>query len=244
MTESEIAELIRSNMAEEFYSKPGAVLYSPASSLRPGKIFIMGLNPGGNPVHIPNPMIDVNAPDQSVYTHDCWQPDCEGPKHCSHVDANGKVQEKYLVKHQRNMIALADTLGIMPSEIFSANAIFARSTSKDELRAQTGLGMWEWWEICWSVHQHFLAIVRPKIIVTLGYGENSSAFGLLRSKAGSPAKSFLIENGPRSGPNFEARFDLGESDDLNTRVIGIPHPSWYGPGEVLSKELSGLVREI
>ncbi|WP_162888223.1 hypothetical protein [Sphingomonas mesophila] len=230
-------------MPEDLYRKPGAVLLSGINTLRPAQVYIMGLNPGGDPATIPAPLIDFIAPPNgtSAYTHECWQPRCEEQQPCSHLSANGLTRVDCLVRHQRNMVALAATLGETPATLFSANAVFARSTSKATLKAQTGFGMWEWWNACWPIHQHFLSIVRPRLIITLGYGESSSAFGLLRAQANSPTPTQFVDEGRRGGWCFEAKLPTADGV-LQTSVVGVPHPSYFAPGPKLSQRLAEFVR--
>lgn len=239
MTLVELRELIRSTLPEHLYSKPGAVLASGVSTLAPGHAYVMGINPGGNPKETTVPIIDLLAPpdDTSSYTHDCWQPKCEGPPRCDHLDSAGTVKSSALVKHQKNMIALAKSLGGTPATLFSANAIFGRSTRFSTLKVETGHTKQEWWDACWPVHKKFLSIVRPKMIVTLGYGAASSAFGLVHAKAGSPPWRPFSDEGGRGGWIFKARLPLDDGDSFETSVIGVPHPSYYAPGPILSEML-------
>jgi hypothetical protein len=240
VTEEQIRTILRAGMSPEFYSKSGAVLYGPASTLSGGSAYVMGLNPGGDPATIAAPIVDcVCAPDgTSAYTHECWRNGCG--ERCEHIGPDGRTIESALVRHQRNILALTKALGGTPTTVASVNAIFGRSKSLRTLRQETGHTVNEWWNACWPIHASFLAIVRPKVIVTLGYGENSSAFGLLRREAGHPSHRRFSDEGRRSGWAFNARFKLG-ADELETAVIGVPHPSYFAAGPVLSEKLRELV---
>lgn len=244
MTSEDIAEIIRSTLSEDLRNKPGAVLSSGANTLIKARVYVMGLNPGGDPSKITDPIVHLIAPANgtSAYTHDCWQPKCTEPQPCSHLDPSGATRPEYLVRHQRNMIALAAALDATPETLFSANAVFARSTRKATLYDQTGLSLEDWWDHCWPVHQQFLAIVRPRLIVTLGYGETSSAFGLLRGKCGYPTAAPLVDEGRRSGWWFAADLRLLDGTVLQTVVAGAPHPSYFAPGPLLTAKLAGLAR--
>lgn len=244
MTPLGVAEIIQSALPEELYKKPGAVLSSGVSTLTDGSVYIMGLNPGGDPSKITEPIVRLIAPADgtSAYTHDCWQPKCIEPQPCRHLDSSGATRPEYLVRHQRNMIALAAALGATPSTLFSANAVFARSTRKATLYDQTGLSLEDWWDHCWPVHQQFLAIVRPRLILTLGYGEKSSAFGLLRSRCGYPTAAPLVEEGRKSGWWFAAALPLLDGTVLRAIVAGAPHPSYFAPGPLLTAKLVDLAR--
>jgi hypothetical protein len=241
---ADLRGIVLTRMPEHFYRKPGAVLASSASTLTPAHAYIMGINPGGDPRRITTPIIDLLAPidGTSAYTHDCWQPNCDDPEKCSHIGPNGAVLSDSLVKHQKNMIALAEALGATPSTILSANAIFGRSSRIGRLRDESGHSIKEWWEVCWPVHQEMLSIVRPKIIVTLGYGVASSAFGLLHAQAGRPTWRPFDDEGPRGGWIFEACLSLPAKGTLETSVIGVPHPSYHAPSPKLLKMLREIAR--
>lgn len=218
-------------------------MLSGTDALRPGLAYIMGLNPGGDPKAEGYERSIIDSVDErrqfSCYLNECWQPRCNGPEGaCEHI-SSGLVKPEYLVKHQRNVAKLANALSLDLRDIFSANAIFARSTSKATLAKQTGHSMEEWWRVCWPVHQHFLGIVRPKVIITLGYGFGSSAFGLLWNVAGKPDYRRLGDNGRRGGWVFDADFPLPDSK-LKTLVVGIPHPSYMAVGAELTEALHAL----
>lgn len=240
MTHEDVAAIVRQTMPDTLLEHPGAVMLTGPATLKPAAIYIMGLNPGGAPTDIPGALIDsVTAREgTSGYTHECWQPGCIEPQPCRHLDDSGATHAAALVRHQRNMIALTSALDGTPASLFSANAVFARSTSLALLKRQTGLGLADWWAACWPVHQRFLAIVRPRMIVTLGYGEGSSAFGLLRARAGYPSYRKVSDDGRRGGWAFDARLDLCDGDELAATVIGVPHPSYHAPGPVLSEMLA------
>lgn len=244
MTSENVADIVRSNLSEELQNKPGAVLSTGADTLKKGRVYIMGFNPGGDPETIAEPIVRLIAPADgtSAYTHDCWQPKCTEPQPCSHLDARGATRPECLVRHQRNMIALTGALGATPATIFSANAVFARSTRVATLFDQTGFNLYDWWNACWPVHQRFLAVVRPQLIVTLGYGENSSAFGLLRGKCSYPKVAPLVNDGRRSGRWFAASIPLLDGTSLETIVAGAPHPSYFAPGPLLTDRLAELSR--
>lgn len=244
MTRGELIDSVKTLMPPHLYQKAGAILITGIDTLKPANAYVMGLNPGGHPKKLHKTIIDTIAPPDgtSCYTHECWQPACTEVQPCRHLDKNGTTRPEFLVRHQRNMISLASALDATPATLFSANAVFGRSTKRATLREQTSLGLAEWWEACWPVHQRFLAIVRPRILVTLGYGETSSAFGLLRDKAGSPRIAQLSDEGRRSGWMFETTLELARKEYLETVVVGVPHPSYFAVGPQLASALSNLIR--
>lgn len=233
-----IREIVREYLPTELYEKSGAVLFSPASTLRRDDVYLMGLNPGGHPDDCSGSIIDHLSPPEgtSPYTHECWQSKCEDSKHsrpCIHLTPDGATNEAALNRHQRNAAKLHSALRAKPGEIFSANAIFGRSTSLAKLLAQTGFNAAHWWRHCWPVHQRFLAIVRPRMIVTLGYGERTSAFGFLRRELGASSVRKFSEQGWA----FDAQLPLEHGSELSLSVIGVPHPSYHAVGPDLAERL-------
>jgi hypothetical protein len=154
-------------------NRSGAVLYNGWSSVRPGLLYLMGLNPGGDPDTIRETVlesIDSMKDDHCAYTDECWirthLPECDLEK------CKGKS------RHQRGVCALVDTFcpEISIKDVFATNAVFLRSKNQYSLK-----GPWELWEKCWLVHRLLLSIVRPKLILCLGNSDGLSAFSLLRS---------------------------------------------------------------
>ena len=243
--EAELRDRIRATMPEDMHERPGCVLLSGIRTIRPGDFYVMGFNPGGDPGAIPSPITELIAmpTGRSAYTDQCWRAGC--PEfNCDHFDAEGRIAERDLVIHQRRMMALLrDTLGVQPAEVPVTNAIFARSASAAELKAQTGHSRAEWWGACWPIHQHLLSEVRPRAIISLGFGATTSAFGLLHARAGRPAWQVVGEEGSTGGWAFDAALPLLDGDILHTRIIGIPHPSWYAPGPLLMTELRAIATD-
>lgn len=237
MTRDQVCELIQRELPARLRERPGAVMYCGTDALRPGLFYLMGLNPGGHPEKVSRPIIP-SIPHRvsfSEYTHECWLCD-QGKYPCEHI-ADGRVLASAMEKHQRNVIRIAEALGRVPETLFSANAIFGRSTSLATLETQTGDSLATWWEACWRVHARFLAIVRPRVVISLGKGLRGSAFSLLRGQLGGAAIREIGESGPRGGREFLTELALPDGDVLPLRVIGVPHPSWYEIGPRLAEEL-------
>jgi len=237
--EANIRELVRANLTKAMYCQSGAVLLGGIRTLKPGAWYIIGLNPAGDPKTITRPIIDSIAQpgELSCYTHECWQPKCKDEWPCLHAEG-GRTQERYLRPHQRRMIALTrEALGLEPAQIFATNAIFARSARISQLKSETTYSLVDWWRHCWPVHQHFLSVVRPKTIISLGHGGNSSAFGLLHAEAGHPPWRKIGDDNRRGGWIYNASLRLAPNDVLETSVIGIPHPSYHALGPILMHQL-------
>jgi len=240
----QIRGFVRYSMAKEMYSRSGAVMLSGTDAFRLGCVYIMGLNPGGDPKALGHRTTIIDSvqerPGFSCYTDECWQPKCTAPiGECVHLES-GRVRPDFLVKHQRNILTIAKALRLEIADIFSANAVFARSTSLATMKDQSGYSLAEWWESCWPVHQRFLAIVRPKIIITLGYGATSSAFGLLHEEAGHPEWRRMGDESRRGGWALDAALPLSDGGALDCTVVGVPHPSFMAIGPNLAESLRDL----
>jgi len=232
-------------LGEELLARPGSILYSGLDTLWRGSFYIMGYNPGGR--------LDVDGHGGSIrsaglhegpwsaYEHDCWQESCPGAGACTSRAADQAICPKV---HQRRVQVIARTLGRSASEIFSANAIFARSATADAL--DTGLsGNATVEDRCWSVHQWFLDIVRPELIETLGKGYGRSAFRLLMDRANVSEQDVLKLGlgGATDARCFPGGFSLGEGrEELRAIVIGVPHPSRFQTSAASLEEIGEIAK--
>ncbi len=242
MLPGEVRDLVQQYLPERMHRRPGAVLYSGTDAIRPGAAYLMGFNPGGDPsVGDWKPLVDT-IPEHSTwsaYTHECWR--CAQGSACRHENPGTPVAESVLVRHQRNVMKVTNAIGARPEDVVSVNAVFGRSVCVATLEADTGISLDDWWDACWRVHLELLAMVRPRVIVSLGYGLRGSALGLLRKRlAGSEIRS-VTENGRRCGRVFAGTLDLPDGSKLATHVVGVPHPSWREIGPGMDAELRSLV---
>lgn len=189
--------------------KSGAVLYNGWDTLRSNNgLYIMGFNPGGAP-NDSKSMIDyLNElkDNHCSYEDECWycSVDCRNAKHFGQKP------------HQKRVKELAQILGHDVRKSFATNAIFVRSKKQDDLKASLKL-----FEKCWKIHQIFLSIIRPKIILCLGNGERSSAFALLKAK--------FRDNEITSGgvKEFIGKMPMADGKVLEVRIVGVRHPSRF-----------------
>jgi len=77
---------------------------------------------------------------------------------------------------------------------------------------------------CWEVHRFIISIVKPKIIITIGNGEQKSAYTYLHKisskvREDNPLKAFHGE--------YKIKSFIGKFDELNILVVGLPHLSRY-----------------
>ena len=113
-------------------------------------------------------------------------------------------------------------------EVFSANAIFRRTPNCRHL--ESGLD-----PVCWQIHQLLFSKIKPKYIICLGNGRDSS-FHKLKQRLAFDTDDERRFKKP-NGKNFYIRWfdkDMIRNNVLALssliRVIGVPHPSWFPLG--------------
>lgn len=207
------AELLArvSALPPEVRDRSGAVLYSGWSSLRPGPLYIMGLNPGGDPTAEPHRSKSM--------LHDLEQlPNLFS----SYADVRWDgARTAGSTAHQKRVSSLACAAGLDVRDVVAANAIFTRTSRAGELIDPVRA----WATHFWPIHQWMLSIVRPDIIVCLGNGLGLSSWTLLRAQA-------LVSH-EHPSPNYRmGRFadvvlPFADGTEHAVLLIGAPHPSRF-----------------
>jgi hypothetical protein len=149
---------------EPVLKKSGTVFYSGRQTLGNGNFYLMGLNPGGDPsedtIGASLEKWEEYRPDWSAYIHDHWT---------KTLGNEGNAQ------HQRNVRYLCEeVLNESSTNMFSANAVFLRSQNFSKLEISG-----EFLSQCWKLHVRFLREVKPRVLICLGNGPESS-FDLVR----------------------------------------------------------------
>lgn len=216
-------------------AKSGQVFYSGRQALE-GKnsFYLMGLNPGGDPC---DPDLKIKTIEKSLTS---WLEEAPGWSEYLDEDWGKKKADPNKnpgnSRHQKRVRSFCTNCLGEPvvRNVFSANAIFKRTKTGEGLLKDP-----EWDQVCWKVHQLLFLKVRPKYVICLGNGPNSS-FDRLTSKnclaiVGRPAeKACKMPGGKRHFYIrwFEAAQITNQSPGLErlVRVIGVPHPSRFPLG--------------
>ncbi len=223
---------ILDRMPDNFSSLPGEVFSTGTNSLRPGDLYILGLNPMFGTAYptIRNHVANWSLDAYSAFTDQCWQ------KRCWNMDCYGLQENagcncrRGTQPHQRAVQRIVEMArpGQDIRTVFATNAIFASSTDADRFKRETGFSLPKAFDVCWPAHQFFLSHVQPKVILSLGYSQNASAFSLIMKKAGRIGHINCHTVPNRKYPSFkwcEIEIDVGEML-LSTLIIGIRHPSY------------------
>jgi hypothetical protein len=124
----------------------GRVLYSSIETLCPGRLYLLGLNPGEGLDRYHN--IGVSLRDM--------------PNHCRNTYIDDDWGRGVGLHHtQQRVCFMLRSLALEPREVFATNLVFARSRTWTSTQAKLI-------PACLRVHQMFLEIVQPQTVLTFG----------------------------------------------------------------------------
>ena len=199
MTDTELKELLDQHLGEHYRSGVGQLLYSGIETLRPGKYYIVGLNPRPDNSNRVLSKIPLGLRGWSAYTCQCWyQGHTHHKKHSAFLHCGDKKHNHAnedtapcvgagAESHQRTVFGLLRQLTegteLALHGVFATNMYFVQTRNTAELKEKLGKDFLKFWQI----HRRFLREVKPKFVICLGYGDDYSAFSLMRQRAtGSP----------------------------------------------------------
>jgi hypothetical protein len=177
----------------------GTILYSSCETLKRGKYYFLGLNPGGGSERtISQSLVELahGKPTENAYFDQNWS-----GKRTYDIGEHPYQQDfKYL------FAGLIDD----PRKVCATNLIFKGSRDARELRIQ------ELARLCWPVHEAIIEIVQPEAIITFGV----QAFEFIAQKRGGQPVQFAY-----SRPGYWSWQHSILAD--GTRLIGTRHPRGY-----------------
>lgn len=210
----------------------GEVVYSPASSIKKGRFYVLGLNPGGDgqlnrdtgEAHTVGSHLDrmLDRADHSVWDED-W--------------INGMEPEEARRGVHRYQRALAEILGHLGVEdaskrdVFTTNLIFTTTPTAAHLHDFDALA-----DVCWRAHERFIDVVQPEVIVCVGNGGRQSAYGWVYSKLQREVEEERFRVRGKLGSTYLA---TGNLRGRETRVLGVPHLSRFSMSPRALKWASG-----
>lgn len=128
----------------------GEVLYSAASTLQSGDVYLLGINPGGDPDKQATKTIKDSLSELPTRTKNAYL-------------VKWRDRDPGKAPIQRRVQWLLDALGHELSNVAASNLVFVRSKDASGI-IQKYAGL------CWPVHVRIIEIVRPKYIITFGQG--------------------------------------------------------------------------
>ena len=202
-----------------------SVFYTnPLKTLRAGDLYFLGLNPGGDSS---KEYDDESSPGYSEEE--------KRKNWCEYTDAIWQENGKKTNLQRRVPEVLGFILGELDEkqvikDVFSTNMYFFRSPKGGVLESYGEGGD------CLKYHKTFLEIVKPKIIICCGNGEDLSAYSILRRRAVEENLCIAISSEEKKRTYnkvfFLKWFFLAETSwgRSKTLVLGIPHLSRFSPG--------------
>jgi len=183
----------------------GKVVYSSVDTIRPGDIYVLGLNPGGE-IFVPIIEDLKQLPDRytNAYLDEAW---------------GNRLNPNYAKGNhplQKNVTDLIQNIGYDPREVFCSNLIFTRSRqAKDSLYKSRA-------HICWEVHKEFIRIIDPKCFIVFG-NSKLSPFQYINDRY-SLRETGSINSGHGNWQCFSCS---GIIEGKERVLIGLPHLSRY-----------------
>ncbi len=192
-------------------AESGKVLYSAASTLTQGGIYLLGFNPGGDPEHPDSRSIGENLhalPGKKTndYLDESWARPVGDPFRPGRHPL------------QRNLRSLFNSLGQDLRSVCASNLIFVRSKKAVETQYSEYAGL------CWPIHEMILDTVQPSTIIAFGNSEWSPYSYLCEQLGQGAAQATPF---PSGHGNWVLRAFPGMYKGRRVSVVGLPHLSRY-----------------
>lgn len=138
----------------DLLDSPGAVLYSSEATLRPGPVYLLGLNPGGAEDLTLQDSIARSRAGHNSYLDEQWAP-------------GGHLQPPGQATLQRRVQGLCAMMKLPTRDVPASNLVFTRSTRLSyHLDFQSAL------RLCQPVHEIFFEAIKPAFLMTFGSIDN------------------------------------------------------------------------
>ena len=161
VTKAELPALALESLGD-LSDRSGLLLYSSHETLRPGEVYFLGFNPGGDaPTPLRRTVPEILTQTENAYLDECWAP-------------GGRSYAAGRAPMQMRTVQVLKALGLDPRAVCSSNLIFVRSVDSKGVENYMA-------DRCWPVHRAVLDIVRPRLIVSCG-NSWSSAYGYIRGQ--------------------------------------------------------------
>ncbi|MBR0829482.1 hypothetical protein JQ596_28500 [Bradyrhizobium manausense] len=134
----------------------GKVFYSGRTAFsRPADLYLIGLNPGGDPVRQATETIGAETARVLLQLPDRWS---------AYSDESWRNKRPGTHQMQPRVLHMLRQLGRDPRETPASNLIFMRSRREANLGADVNVLV----DQCWPFHEAVIASLNPKVIVCFG----------------------------------------------------------------------------
>jgi len=163
---------------KELLNKSGLAFYSGRDAYEgDSPLYVLGLNPGGSPVHMKkltvqwytNKLLTSDPDDWSAYRDETWD----------------KSKRSAM---QLRMLHLLDRINLSPGSVPASNVVFLRSSREAQIQREfRSLA-----DSCWPFHQEVIERLQPKVVLCFG----KTAGGYVRAKldASKQVDKFVEDN--------------------------------------------------
>lgn len=206
----ELLELV----PRELYDESGEVFYSGRTAFESrSRIYLLGLNPGGDPVDLPD--YTVRSELEAART--------PARQHWSSYSDDGEVWDAFGTGarcFRRSVLHLLDRCELDPRDVPSSNAVFVRSAREATLGSAR---MKELLRECWPVHEKVVTELGVRVVVC--FGETTASW--VRAHLGAHAEVDRFVESNNRGWTSTTHQDLE-----GIQVVKLSHPSttyWENP---------------
>lgn len=192
------------NTLGDLLDQPGGLLYSSHETLKPGPVYLLGLNPGGKGApSLRQSLTNMLVREENAYLDEAWENEA----------GSWEAGEAPM---QKRVSWLLGGLGQNLRDVCASNLIFVQS--RDATGVDMGLA-----QRCWPVHEAIIGIVKPRLLLTFG-NAGVSPYTFLHSLLGGEQVFRPSGHGTWSLKGFRSNV-AGQS----VFVAGLPHLSRYSP---------------
>lgn len=194
---------------ESLFGRSGAVFYSGRLAFAaPAKLYMLGLNPGGNPQKQREQTIGRNI--QSLRSRDSWS---------AYADESWRKRPAGKHGMQPRVLHLLGRLGLRPQLVPASNVVFVRTAREADLASEKEQLLL----LCWKVHA--AVIERLGVRVVICFGRTAGSWVGEQMGAHEQVDELIEQNERRWSSHVHATPD-------GRRVVTLTHPSiadWTNP---------------
>lgn len=196
---------------ERLHGRSGSVFYSGRSAFSaPAKVYLLGLNPGGNPVEMKEATIGKQMGEALARPEEDWS---------AYVDESWNGKAKGGSKMQPRIQHMMNELGVPTRRVPASNVVFVRSARESDLQGEKQALL----DACWPVHQAVIETLGVRTVLCLG----GTAGSWVRERLGAhTCAGKFVENNNRRWTS-EAHLN-----GAGIAVVTLTHPSiaaWQVP---------------
>lgn len=141
---------------ESIQARSGSVFYSGRSAFsRQSSVYLLGLNPGGDPIRQATETISRNISDALSRPTENWS---------AYADESWNGRPPGSSKTQPRILHMMRALGLNPRHVPASNVVFVRSTRESDLEREKAALL----SACWPVHKAVIEKLGVKAVLCLG----------------------------------------------------------------------------